>query len=210
MQTIADFLSSIPGVIESAFVRPEDVPEIRAKEEANEKRQLAPVKNLGMRVVLERDTIVVLLKDGSFRSPPTPTIYMVEVVDETADPEAADAEGDDPHSDHYLDVSGERFHIVGEEVMGDGPNSTEKRVFFERSFVLFPERRMNRNHVPAFMILPPIAFPELEEVKAAYAIDNVFSISPSSECDDYIRSAYSFSKLPEYATILIGWDSAEA
>jgi hypothetical protein len=80
-------------------------------------------------------------------------------------------------------------------------------MFFGSDFVLFPERRLGRRHVPAFLVIPPIPFPELEEVKDVFGIDSIMSVSPSTRADEYLRGAYGFSMLPSYATILVGWDA---
>ena len=196
-------MSSLPGIIDSAYVRPEDIPGIKAADAFNKKEHLVPLKNLGIQTVVERDTICVILKDSSFRPPPFPTIYMVEEQLQDAEGEAQ-CETLSPKM--LLQVAGRKYRIVGEEVLDKKKGYSENHMFFESDFVLFPDRRKNRQNVPAFFLLPPIPFPELEKEKDKLSIANIMSISPSTQGDEFLRSAYNFSKNPEYATILIGWD----
>jgi hypothetical protein len=194
IQDIYNLLSSLPGVVEIAQVRPEDIPKIKETEDINQKKQFVPLKNLGIQAVLDRGNLCVILKDSTFRSPPCPTIYLVE-----------EAEHEELPPDQFVEIAGKRYRIIGEEVVNRKKSYAEKQVFFESDFVLFPERRRDRQHIPAFLIVPPIPFPELE--KKSLSIENIMSVSPSAQSDAFLRSAYNLSKLPKYATILIGWDT---
>lgn len=196
IQRIHDLLSSLPGVVDTAVLRPEDIPQIKATEESNQKNHLVPLRNLGMQEVMERNTVFVILKDRTFRPPPSPTVYMVEEV-----------ENEDLLKEESLEVAGRTYRIVGEEVMDQMKAYSEKHVFFEHDFVLFPDRRRNRRNVPAFLVIPPIPFPELEKKKDKFSIKNIMSVSPSTRSDEFVRSAYNLSKLTDYATVLIGWDT---
>ena len=191
---ILHFLSSLPGVIDSAEILRKDVSVLTEIEEASGLGPLVTVKNLGVQVVLERDRLAVILKDSSFRPPPCPTIYLVE-----------ESKGSNLPPVESLHISGASYRIIGEEVMGTGRDYAEKHMFIDDGLVLFPERRENKR-VPAFFILPPIPFPELENEKSSFAIENIVSVSPSTQGDEFLRSSCNFSKAPEYATILIGWN----
>lgn len=194
-QSISDLISSLPGVVGSAFVHLDDIPFIKSAEETDQKNHFVPLINLGIREVLQRQNLLVLLKDSTFRGAPGPTVYMVE-----------DTEDDSLPQHMILRTHSGKYRIVGEEVMDKKTKYTENHVFFENDFVIFPERRKNRQHVPAFLIIPPIAFPELEEKKDTYNIHTIMSVSPSTPCDEFLRQTYHFPKLPELATILVGWD----
>ena len=204
LQDIQNLLSSLPGVIDSAYVRPDDVGRIHKAEDTNQKVHLVPLKNLGIQVLLERQHVFAILKDTTFRPPPGPTIYMVE---EELSSDADGASDELLSSEMYLRTDGRVFRIIGEEVLDKKKEYFENHMFFENDFVLFPDRRKNRQNIPALLVLPPIPFPELESEKEKYSIENIMSISPGTQCDDFIREAYNFSKNPEYATILIGLDS---
>jgi hypothetical protein len=197
IQRVVSFLSSLPGVVDVAECRREQIPELLNAEEANLTGQLVPVRIPGMQTVAQREMIAVMLKDSSFRRPPSPTIYLVE-----------EAELQVALSGELITAAGTSYHIIGEEVMDKEPVYAEKHMFFDKGFVLFPERREKRQHVPSFFILPSISFPELEVRKKSYGMCNIVSVSPSTRGDEYLRSLHNFSKNPEYATILIGWDRA--
>jgi hypothetical protein len=185
IQDIHNLLSSLPGIVDVARVRPEDIHEIRETEDANQKKQFVPLKNQGIQAVLERDNLCVILKDKAFRSPPCPTIYLV-----------VEAENEGLPPDQFVEIAGRSYRIIGKEVINRKKSYVEKHVFFESDFVLFPERRRDRQHIPAFLVIPPIPFPELEEEKDSYSIENIMSVSPSTQSDEFLRSAYNLSKLP--------------
>jgi hypothetical protein len=195
-EDILHFLSSLPGVVDTAPVRPEDIPGIRTAEEADQEKQIVPLRKPGIHALLVRESLFVILKDSSFRPPPCPTIYLVE------------ERGDDRiPPDQSIQILGETYRVIGEEVIGEETSYAERHMFFGSDFVLFPERRMGRRHVPAFLVIPPVPFPELEEVKGCFGIDSIMSVSPSTRADEYLRGALGFPMLPSCATILVGWDS---
>lgn len=199
VQEIEEILSAIPGVIDTAVLEKHDIPAVIEAEEANEDNQLVKLVNLGVRQVVGREHIVVFVKDEGFRKPPCPTIYMVEEAEKPAG-------GGEVPSD-YLEVDGNYYYIIGEEVIDKNKQFDEKHVFFEESFVLFPKRRENRQQVPAYFLIPPVPFPELEEKKEALGITSIISVSPSTKCDDYIRNRYNLPKNREFATIMVGFDT---
>ncbi len=194
-ERILNYIDSLPGVVDTAVVHREDIPGFLAAENKNLSGQLITVRNLGVEVAAAREELVVLLKDKTFRPPPCPTLLLVE-----------DAESPGAPPEEYIEVSGSVYHIIGEEVMNNETDYDEKHLFLDGGFVLFTERREKRQPVPAFFILPPIAFHELDEKKDSFPIMNIVSVSPSSHGDEYLRSTYNFSKAREYATILVGWD----
>lgn len=196
-EDIRHFLSSLPGVVDTVPVRPEDIPAIREAEKSDQEKQIVPLRKHGVHALLKRESLFVILKDETFRPPPCPTIYLVE-----------EAGGDNLPPEQCLEITGGTYRIIGEEVMGKGKTYAEKRMIFGSDFVLFPERRIGRRHVPAFLVIPPVPFPELEKVKDSFGIDNIMSVSPSTGSDEYLREAYGFPALPAYATILVGWDAS--
>ena len=190
MQRILDILQSIPGVLR--VVRLSDELRRRAVElEArHEQASVIPIRNLGVRLLADRNACFVLLKDSAFRPPRVPTVYLVE---EDAPDDCA----------NLLTVEGRRYAVVGEEVVsGRGPYS-ETTIPLDTSFVIFPDRRRGAD-VPCVFLLPPIAFPELEAVEAFLGIRGVVSISPSLVTDGYLRAAFGFPQTNDLATLLIG------
>lgn len=193
-EQILTLLASLKGVIDVACMQNETIEPIKQKENDYEKLQVVELKNIGIHYVLERELLFAILKDGSFRPPPMPTIFLAEERDhEAVDPERC------------LVVDNTTYHIVGEEIIRN-KTYTEKTVQFGDGFVLFPQRRAGQEKVPVYFVIPPVDFPELSAKQEAWGIKNCMSISPSSLSDDFIREAYHFSKDPAYATIIVGCD----
>jgi hypothetical protein len=192
---IKQFLSSLPGVIETTRFDKKDIPVVLEAETANEGTQLVKLVNIGIREVVRREHIFLFLKDKRFRPPPCSTIYLVEEPEETTEPAA-----------ESVTCGGKRYPIIGEEVIDKNKTYEEEHMFFQEGFVMFPKRRRNRHNVPSHFLIPPVPFPELEEKKDYFSIKNIMSVSPSTTCDDFLRQQYNFSKEPKYATILVGFD----
>ncbi len=192
---VEDMLSGLTGVIDVSQILKKDLRLIEEKELTYSETHLVKLGNLGIRLVLKRDYVFVLLKDSHFRRPPSPTVYMVEDLNDTY-----------VSSLNTIEVNSYRYHIIGEEIFDKEAAFREKTVFISSGFVLFPERRKGRTNVPAYFLIPPIKFPELDSKREVLQIDHVMSISPSSVTDDYLRNSYNLSKSPEYATILVGFD----
>lgn len=189
-EKILRILRTIPGVHRAVQLSDAERRRAVELEERNEMSSAIPVRNLGVRILAERNTCFALLKDGTFRSPKVPTVFLVE----------EDAPED---SAHVLTVAGRRYAIVGEEVLSGRGSSTEPTIFLESSFVIFPERR-RRADVPCLFLLPPISFPELEGEAAALGIRDIVSISPSLSTDALLRESFRFPLTNDLATILIG------
>jgi hypothetical protein len=167
------------------------VVELEARYEAS---SAIPIRNIGVRMLSRRDACFVLLKDGSFRPPKVPTVYLVE-------------EGAQEDSPHALCVDGAWFRVVGEEVIAGAAASDEAVIPLDTSFVIFPDRRSS-SEVPCTFILPPIVFPELERQTARLGLADIISISPSLAADAYLRTAFGFPPTNALATLLIGCNQA--
>jgi hypothetical protein len=133
-----------------------------------------------------------LLKDSTFRAAKIPTVYLVE---ENAPEGCA----------NVLVVAGKRYAVVGEEVVEGHPPYLEVTIPLERSFVIFPERRLAAD-VPCLFLLPPITFPELEKAATQLGIRDIISVSPSLATDGRIRDAFGFPPTNDLATLLIGFN----
>ena len=192
---ILEILQAIPGVRRAVEV-PDDLRRrLVALEEAHERASVLPVRNLGLRLLAGRAACGALLKDGSFRSPGIPTVYLVE---EDAPEGCA----------HVLVVDGRRYSVVGEEVVEGCPRPDEPAIPLERSFVIFPARR-RAPHVPCLFVLPPVRFPELEDSAGRLGIADVVSISPSLAADAALRQAFGFPATNDLATLLVGWNRGD-
>jgi hypothetical protein len=189
-ERILQILGSMPGVHRAVQLSDEERRRAVELEERHEMSSVIPVRNLGVRILAERDTCFALLKDATFRTPGVPTVFLVE----------EDAPEDCPHA---LTVAGRRYAIVGEEVLsGRGPYS-ERTIPLENSFVIFPDRRRGAD-VPCLFLLPPISFPELEREAEALGIRDIVSVSPSLTTDGLLRESFHFPLTNDLATILIG------
>jgi hypothetical protein len=191
-------LRGLKGVIDVAWVDDECRRIIGETESRAERTGFLPISNLGIRIILQRESVLVLLKDRGFRPPPRPTVYMVEEM-----PEKETAE--ERHAEHLLKVEGETFLILGEEVMNRFQNYAEDARKIGDGFVFFPERRSSAK-APSYFLIPPIAFVELDERSAELHIRDVWSVSPSALTDQYIRTTLGFPIDDAYATILIGFN----
>jgi len=187
-------LREIPGVVSVASLNQQQLAIAVQVESDYERSCTVRVHNLGVALLADHASCVVLLKDSSFRPPRQPTVYLVEEVDR-------------PGSAHRIDVAGRRFEVVGQEVVEGRVPREEPAVPVDDSFVIFPERRSGPA-VPCFFLLPPLPFPELESRAPGLGIRDVISVSPSLAADAYVRDLFDFPPTNVLATILIGFNPA--
>jgi hypothetical protein len=190
---VEQILKGISGVVE--VVRLDGGQRWRAidLESAYEVSSVLPVRNLGVKLLATRDHCYAILKDGRFRTPKTPTVYLVE----------HDVSG---KASQPIEVEGVRYAVVGEEVVEGHAAYTEAVISMDASFVMFPERRTGPD-VPCTFMLPPLPFPELEQEAAALGISGIISISPSLATDGFIRETFRFPQTNALATLLVGFNS---
>jgi len=191
-------LAGLPGIVAVKQVRRATVRRVVELESRYEQGALVPLKNLGVRIAMERDVAIGVLKDRHFREPPEPTVYLVE----------EDQENDGPHR-HRITVEGTSYRIVGEEVLASRRPYSENIVSLGDSFVIFPDRRSS-NRTPSYFLVPPLGFPELETIADRLGIGGVLSISPSSQADSCLREACGFSADPGLASLLVAFDLVRA
>ncbi len=196
MKEIKKLLSELKGVINIAQIDPENKEKIIELESNYEKGGVVGLKNPGIRMVLKSNTVFAILKDRSFRPPPGSTVFMVE-----------DFNSNDTKTDNLLILDNEKYTIIGEELINKKPPKDEEYMFISDDFILYPERRKGKSINPAYFLIPPLGFSELEDVMDTYKIKNIISVSPSSMADDYIRKTCSFSLENNLATILIGFNT---
>jgi len=189
-EPILEVLRSIPGVRVAALLSDDLVRRAVELESRHERSSVLPIRNLGVRLLAQRSSCFIILKDTTFRAPGVPTVFLVE----------EDAPADCPQ---VITVEGRRFAVVGEEVMSPGTAYSEATIPLERSFVIFPERRRGPS-VPCVFVLPPVRFPELEREAPRLGIRDVVSISPSLAADELLRESFGFTPTNELGTLLIG------
>ncbi len=195
MEKILSVLSSLKGVVNVVVLPENDKSAISEMEERYENNQGLKLVNSGVRSVLARDTVIAVLKDTTFRPPVSPTVLLVEEI-----------QREDEADEYTAVLDGKPYRIIGEEIFGGNVPSGEEHILLSSGFVMYPERRKGRSSVPSYFLMPSIVFPELEERKELFGIDNIVSASPSSFSDDYIRKAHNLSLDNRLATILVGFD----
>ena len=197
MEEIKNLLLNLGGVKTVSGIEKEDRGKIGELERNYERSGVVGLKNIGMQMVLQCDVVFSILKDKSFRLPPESTVLMVE-----------DYNDGDEQIDHLIKIDNKDYRVIGEEIIGKKLPTGEEYIFISDDFILYPGRRRGKTRKPAYFIVPPIEFAELEETKNFYNIDNIISISPSTMADDYIREICNFSPSEKLATILVGFDTA--
>ena len=195
MNQIRSLLKELNGVLQTEPVSDKIRRQIDELESGYERTAFLPISNLGIKSVLSRDEVWVILKDTRFRPPPQPTVYMVEEY----------KAGDGPQ-DHILTVEGKTYRILGEEVLPGCSSVPDDARLIGDGFVFYPQRRKNPK-IPSYFLIPPIEFKELDELRDQLCIARVASVSPSTLTDQHIRAALGFPLDEAYATILIGFDN---
>jgi hypothetical protein len=193
---IEEILKGIPGVVEVARLDGGQRWRAINLEAAYEGSSVLPVRNLGVKVLATRDHCYAILKDGRFRTPKTPTVYLVE----------QDVSG---KAAQRIEVEGTAYAVVGEEVVEGRADYAEPVIPLDASFVMFPDRRTGPD-VPCTFVLPPLPFPELDREAAALGISGIVSISPSLAADGFIREAFGFPVTNALATLLVGFNTSPA
>jgi len=195
MNHIRSLLQNLTGVLRAEPLSDKVRQQIGDMESDYERTAFLPISNLGMKTVLSRNEVWVMLKDTRFRPPPRPTVYMVEELGDNEVPQ-----------DQVLAVEGKSYRILGEEVLPDSSSVSDDARPIGDGFVFYPRRRKNPK-IPSYFLIPPIEFKELEGMREQLGIDNVVSVSPSSFTDQHIRVELGYPLDDAYATILIGFDN---
>ena len=198
MREIKKLLSELKGVIDVAQINFRHREKIIELENNYEKGGVIGLQNPGIRMVLQCEIVIAILKDTSFRLPSGPTVFMVE-----------NCTSDDTKANNILIINNIKYNIIGEELINKKPPEDEEYMFISDDFILYPERRKGRVKNPAYFLIPPLGFAELESVKVTYKIKNIISVSPSTMADDYIREICTFLPDNNLATILIGFDTKD-
>ncbi len=186
---IVKILTDLPGVVSAAVLTDAQKERAVELESRHDAASVIPIRNVGVALIARRDACFVLLKGGGFRPPAIPTVYLVE---------KGAAEG----ATNAITVEGQRYAVVGEEVVPSRTPYAEPTIPLDESFVIFPQRRSGVG-VPCSFILPPIAFPELEARAESLGIADVISISPSLAADSWLREAFGFPPTNSLATLLV-------
>ncbi|MEM3383235.1 MAG: hypothetical protein QXL52_00820 [Nitrososphaerales archaeon] len=176
-------LKSIKGTIDVKILLNDHRSNILELEEAFEKETLTQSRrfyNEGIREVLNRQVVIVLLHNKDFRHPPEPLVkWKMGGVD------------------------------IGEEVWKaevlDELKNRKDALLVGNTFVIYKNRLKSSPLVDFVILFPALSFPELEGL---YEIKDVVSASPSVPTDIYIKNVMGWdSKL---GVILIGFNLTES
>jgi len=135
--------------------------------------------NLGVEECLQRQNVIVVVKDSRFRPPPEPTVLLL-----------AD-KGD---------------LVLGREIFPHERKDFEGKsnvIFLSQDFIVYTDKMPKTKEM---FVMPPVSFPE---VAALPGVRNVVSCSPSPPADMYVRAAHGLADDPKLASILIGYDNSK-
>ncbi|MCL1983964.1 MAG: hypothetical protein FWG58_01035 [Methanomassiliicoccaceae archaeon] len=133
------------------------------------------VVNEGFNEALKREKVICIIKDFRFRPPPAPTVIL----------------------------RGNDGSVMGEEVFPHTLHEYKGRedlIWMGEEFVVFPEVQA---HGGETFVMPPIAFPELNDGNGCV---DVISCSPAPTSDLKIKTYYGYKDDPKLATILVAFD----
>jgi hypothetical protein len=134
--------------------------------------------NLGVEECLQRQNVIVVIKDSRFRPPPEPTVLLI--------------------ADQGELILGREIFPHEREEFEDEPNV----IFLSQDFIVYTDRMPKTREI---FVMPPVSFPE---VAALPGVSNVVSCSPSPPADMYVRAAHGLPDDPKLASILIGYDNS--
>lgn len=178
-----NIIKGLKGVLGVQLLSKENKEDL-LKIESFHKDDIIPVINEGLNDCLNSEFCLVMFKTSEFRIPSEPTVVLKT----------------------------DTGRILGQELI-----STEDRenyqnrddvIFLSNNFILFkPEKISGRNiNERQQFVLPPIPFPELNDVKGIF---EVVSGTPSTKGDEYIKNSYGYPQDPKIATVLIGFSKKE-
>jgi hypothetical protein len=135
--------------------------------------------NLGVEECLQRQNVIVVVKDSRFRPPPEPTVLLL--------------------ADKGELVLGREIFPHERKDFEDQPNV----IFLSQDFIVYTDKMPKTKEM---FVMPPVSFPE---VAALSGVRNVVSCSPSPPADMYVRAAHGLTDDPKLASILIGYDNSK-
>lgn len=188
LQEVIDTIEPLRGVLNVGVLN-DEVRKNIMQIEMEKTGELIPVINLGVKECLERDFTVAIIKNASFRPPPTATVQFVD----------------------------NKGNILGEEIVNVDQKkkyeSDENANFINPDFVLLKSQRdvekdlkaenLEKNPTKQAFLLPPVQFIEVEELEDTC---DVVSSSPDPLADLYIKEYFDFEDDAKLASILVGFN----
>lgn len=188
LQKVIDTVEPLRGVLHVGVITDEMRKNV-TKIEMQKSGELIPVINAGVHECLNRDFTIVIIKNASFRPPPTATVQFVD----------------------------NKGHLLGEEIVSTDQkekyNKDEHAKFINPDFVLLKDQKdveedlkeenLEKNPTKQAFVLPPVQFIEVEELDET---SDVISSSPDPLADVYLKECFGFEDDPKLASILIGFN----
>lgn len=188
LQEVIDTINPLRGVLHVGVVN-DEIRKAIIKLEMEKAGELIPVINMGVHESLNRDHTVVIIKNASFRPPPTATVQLVD----------------------------NKGNLLGEEIVNR--NQKEKYQnddsveFINPDFVLIQDKskieealkqeNLEENPTKQAFVLPPVQFIEVEELPNT---TDVVSSSPDPLADLFIKNYFGYEDDPKLASILVGFN----
>jgi hypothetical protein len=170
-----EIIKSMTGTRLAFVLRPEVVDAVLKIEDSIKSQIGLDVVNEGVSQCLRRQHVICVIKDTRFRPPPEPTVLMM----------------------------GDKDLVIGTEIL-PGQHHMYKDLdnvcWLGDDFVVFTDKVPKTKE---FFLMPPVSFPELEQVPGAR---NIVSCSPSPLGDLIIKNHYDLADDPKLASILVGFD----
>ncbi len=188
LQEVIDTIEPLRGVLNVGVLN-DEVRKNVMQIEMEKTGELIPVINLGVKECLERDFTVAIIKNASFRPPPTATVQFVD----------------------------NKGNILGEEIVSSEQKkkyqNDESAQFIHPDFVLLKNQQdieedlktenIEKEGIKQAFLLPPVQFIEVEELEDTC---DVVSSSPDPYADLYLKKYFDFEDDPKLASILIGFN----
>ena len=188
LQEVIDTINPLRGVLDVGVLT-DEVRKNVLKIEMDKAGELIPVINMGVNECLNRDYTVAIIKNASFRPPPTATVQLVD----------------------------NKGNLLGEEIVSNNQKKKykedEKAKFINPDFVLLKDQKdieedlktenLEKNPTKQAFVLPPVQFIEVEELEDTC---DVVSSSPDPLADLYLKEVFKFEDDPKLASILVGFN----
>jgi hypothetical protein len=170
-----EIIKGMTGTRMAFLLSPEVIAAIQRIEDSIKSQIGLEVVNEGVNQCLRRQHVICVIKDTRFRPPPEPTVLMM----------------------------GDKDLVIGTEIL-PGEHSRYKEMdnicWLGDDFVVFTDKVPKTKE---YFLMPPVSFPELEQVPGA---KNIVSCSPSPLGDMIIKNYYDLEDNPKLASILVGFD----
>lgn len=177
VERAVDIIKGMTGTRLAFPLNEETVEAVKRIEDCIKSQIGLDVVNEGVRQCLRRQHVICVIKDTRFRPPPEPTVLMM----------------------------GDTDMVIGTEIL-PGQHSRYREMdnicWLGDDFVVFTDKAPKSKE---FFLMPPVSFPELEQVPGA---SNIVSCSPSPLSDMIIKNHYGLEDDPKLASILVGFDMA--